>query len=172
MLKNKLTSPLTSVLGGYTYVGFLAAFLYYNDFYNDSTLFTWGVPVTFMGKTVTDEKTYYLILLMLFIHQLINNWVNDVAYPFILNNVQNKSCNTFIYPKSVTILLINLFDIYSQVDMILLISGMSSQITFFAVLLLANLVASTLINLQYLNEREKRIDRESVPLEEVLISDF
>jgi hypothetical protein len=49
---------------------------------------------------------------------------------------------------------------------------MSSQITFFAVLLLANLVASTLINLQYLNERENRIARESVPLEEVLISDF
>lgn len=165
-LRTKLTSPAVSIAGGYVYIGCFAIFLYAQGFYEGSTLFTWGVPVTFMGKVVEDEFTYYLILLFLFVHQLINNWVNDVAYPWIINNVQNKESKTLLYSRGMTITVINLFDIYSELDMILLVSGMASQIGFFVTLLAANLVASTIINWQYVKMKDDSIP---VSLEEILI---
>ncbi len=166
-LRKQLTSPVVSIVGGYVYIGCFAIFLYTQGFYEESTLFTWGVPVTFMGKVVEDESTYYLILCFLFVHQLINNWVNDVAYPWVINNVQNKESKTLLYSRQTTILVINMFDIYSELDMILLVSGMASQIGFFMTLLAANLVASTAINWQYIKLKDE--EREPTELDAILI---
>lgn len=150
----RLTSPAVSIAGGYIFICVFAGFLYQQGFYTDSTVFAWGVPVTFMGKVIDDKSTYYSILAFLFVHQLINNWVNDVAYPWIINNVQNKECLSLMYGRRTTVILINLFDVYSEFDMILLVSGMASQIGFFVALLSANIIASTVINWQYIKLKD------------------
>jgi len=151
---SRFNSPMRSVLSGYTYIAGLSVFFYYHSFYSESTLFTWGIPVVFMGKTIEDESTYYLIIALLFIHQLINNWVNSVAYAWIINNVQDEKSEDILYPDVTAMILINLFSLYSELDMILLISGSMSQIPFFLAMMLANVIASSIINWQYISAKK------------------
>jgi len=151
--KHKLTSPLISIAGGYAFIFVLAIFLYSEDFYESSTLFTWGVPVTFMGKKIEDEVSYYLLLLLVFVHQLINNWVNDVTYPWIINCVQDPKCTSIGYSNPVAMLIVLLFVVYSELDMIIIISGAMSQISFFLVLIFANICSAGIINWRYLKDK-------------------
>ena len=150
---NKLTSPLYSIIGGYIYIAFLVSTLAINGFYKKSTFFTWGVPVDFMGTTIEDNMTYYSLLLLFFIHQLVNNWVNNVTYPWIVNCVQDPKSKGLVYSKETSLLIVNMFALYSELDVMLIIAGVMSQITFFVVLILANLIAVSFINLQYINDR-------------------
>lgn len=155
-----LTSPITSLTGGYICIGSLAVYLYSQGYYGNSTLFTWGVPTSFMGKEITSLKSYYFILFLLFTHQLLNNWVSSVAYPWIINSVQNKDYKSLDYSRVTSVFIVLAFDVYSNLNMILLISGMASQIGFFTALLAADLVSSTVVNVQYLLLKEEMEETE------------
>lgn len=150
-----LTSPLISICSGYIYIFILFIIFYFSGFYKNSTFFTWGTPVKFMGTTIEDDFTYYLILILFFCHQLINNWVNDVTYPWILNCVQDPKNINLVYSKKISILIINMFALYSELDVMLIISGVMSQLAFFIVIILANLVSVSLINWQYIKTKDK-----------------
>jgi len=154
-----MTSPLISICGGYVYIGILAIFMYAMGFYKNSTFFRWGTPVTFMGTTIHDDKTYYLILCMFFVHQFINNWVNDVTYPWMLNCVQDPKSKNLVYSRKVSMIIVNMFALYSELDVMLIIAGVMSQFAFFVVLILANMAAVSVINWQYIKKKE-----ESTPL--------
>ena len=119
--KNNIATPLSSLIYGYGYVVCLAIYMYYNGFYSNSTFFRFGTPVVFMGTTIHDEPTYYMILGVFFVHQLINNLINDVTYPWILNCIQDPKSRDIIYSKYTSIAIINMFAMYSEVDMILII---------------------------------------------------
>ena len=151
---NKLTSPLLSICGGYVYVAVLAGTLAAMGLYEKSSFFRWGTPVTFMGVTINDNKIYYTLLFLFFTHQLINNWINSVTYPWIINCVQNPKSEVLIYSKKVTMLIVNMFALYSELDMILVISGIISQAAFFIMIILANLISTTIINWRYIRSRE------------------
>ena len=151
--RNRMTSPLISISCGYVYIAILATFFYYAGFYENSTFFTWGTPVKFMGETIHDEGTYYLILILFFIHQLINNWVNEVTYPWMLNCVQDPKSQSLVYSRKTSILIVNMFALYSELDVMLIIAGVMSQLAFFVVLILANLVAVSVINWQYVKNK-------------------
>lgn len=152
---NKITSPAISIIVAYVYIGILAVVLYLMGFYSNSTFFSWGVPVTFMGVVVTSYTNYFLLLFLLFLHQMINNWTNSTIYPWIINSVQNDISNHLIYSKKVSMVLVNMFALYSELDMIFLVSGMVSQITFVIAIILANFITTTVINWQYI---KKKID--------------
>jgi len=161
--RSRLTSPLLSVLSGYVYIAGLAVYLYVSGFYGHSSFFSWGVPVTFMGVTVESEQTYYTILGLFFVHQLVNNWVNDVTYPFIVNCIQDPKSVDLVYSRSTCMIIVNLFALYSELDVILIISGVMSQISFFVVLILANMVSSSVINWRYVRgKREPAVMDESL----------
>ena len=150
---NRYTSPLLSICSGYVYISILAVVLYYMGFYGESTFFAWGTPVTFMGVNITDDKTYYLLLSLFFVHQLINNWVNDVTYPWILNCIQDPKSVNLVYSKRVSMIIVNMFALYSELDMILVISGVMSQMAFFVMIILANMVSVSIINWQYIKQK-------------------
>jgi hypothetical protein len=166
---NKLTSPLLSVCAGYVYIAVLATVLAAMGMYNKSTFFRWGTPVTFMGVIIDDNTTYYTLLLLFFVHQLINNWINSVTYPWIINCVQNPKSEVLIYSKKVTMLIVNMFALYSELDMILVVSGIISQAAFFVMIILANMISTTLINWMYIRQR-KRIIYDDSDLEAGLTS--
>ena len=149
----RLTCPLTSIICGYGYISILAIFFYFQQFYENSTFFTWGIPVQFMGTTINDNNTYYGILALLFLHQLINNWVNDVVYPWIITCVQDPKSKNIVYSKHTSMLIINMFALYSELDMILIISGCMSQLTFFVMIILANMISVSIINWQYIKTK-------------------
>lgn len=152
--KSKLTSPLLSICIGYIYITILAIVLALMGMYTKSTFFTWGTPVNFMGVTIEDNATYYSLLILFLIHQLINNWINSVTYPWIINCVQDpKSKGVLIYSKKVTMLIVNMFALYSELDVILIVSGIISQATFFAMIILANMISTSIINWKYIKDR-------------------
>jgi len=155
MFGKHVTSPVFSLAGAYMYVGGFGLFLFLNGFYSGSPLFAWGTPVTFMGQTITELRTYYLTLLALFVHQNVNNWVNSVVYPWLLNCVQDPKSPTSGYSDFSTLVLVCLFDLYSEIDMILVVSGIASQMGFVAAIVAANVVSSSAINLQYLRQKRK-----------------
>jgi hypothetical protein len=107
-----------------------------------------------MGTKVENEKTYYFLLFLFFLHQLINNWINEVTYPWIINCVQDPKSNNIIYSKRISMIIINMFSIYSELDVILIISGIVSQFTFFVMIILANIISISLINWQYIKKKD------------------
>ena len=150
---NKLTSPLVSICSGYVFICIMSIFLYLSNFYKNSDFFTWGPPVTLMGTLIEDDKTYYVILTLFFIHQIINNWIYNVTYPWIINCVQDPKGKKAIYTKKTSMVIVNMFALYSELDVLLIISGVMSQISFFVVLILANLVSISFINWQYIKDK-------------------
>jgi hypothetical protein len=152
--QSKLTSPLLSICFGYLYILILVIILYFFNFYENSTFFSYGVPVQFMGKTITDPIIYYILLLLFFIHQIINNWINSVVYPWIINCIQDPKENNTVYSKKTSMLIINMFALYSELDMIVIISGVMSQIIFFVVIILANIITTSIINWEYIKKKK------------------
>lgn len=151
--RNHMTSPLFSICGGYVYITILVAYLYLNDFYNNSSFFSWGPPITFMGTEIEDSQDYYLLLFLFFLHQLINNWVNDVTYPWILNCVQDPKSKNLVYSRTTSMLIVNMFALYSELDVMLIIAGVMSQMAFFVMLILANMISVSVINWQYIKNK-------------------
>ena len=96
------------------------------------------------------------LLFLFFLHQLINNWVNDVTYPWMLNCIQDPKSKHLVYSKGTSMLIVNMFALYSELDVVLIVAGIMSQLTFFGVLILANMIAVSFINWQYIKKKEDK----------------
>ena len=156
-----LTSPFISIFSGYVYIVGLALVLASMGLYEKSSFFTWGTPVTFMGVKISDDTTYYILLLLFFVHQLINNWINSVTYPWIINCVQDPKSSNLGYSNKTTMLIVNMFALYSELDMILIVSGIISQGAFFIMIILANMVSTSVINWRYIKLQNKFQENEN-----------
>lgn len=156
--RRSITSPAAIMFAAYLYVGIAAIALYYSGFYSSSTFFSWGPPIRFFGQDIVTEKSFYLILLLMFIHQIVNNCVNSIVYPWIINSVQDPKNRKMEYSNLVSLLLINFFDIYSQLDVIFIVMGFMSQISFVCAVAIANTITSTYINYQYLKAKQRDVD--------------
>jgi hypothetical protein len=135
--------------------------LYTTDFYKDNSFFSWGPPVKFFNREIQTQITFYCIHIIIFLHQLINNWVNDVVYPWIINSIQDPKNQKMEYNRYLSLLIINLFNIYSEIDVIFILMGFNSQISFVISIILANIISSTYINNKYIKVKE------TVELEEI-----
>ena len=151
--KSKLTSPLASIVTGYIYVIIMGIVLYIFNIYDNSLYFNWGPPLKIMNKTIDQNDTFYVLLLLTFFHQLINNWVNEVTYPWIINCVQDPKNHELHYSDNVSLLIINMFAVYSEIDILIIILGVMSQISFFVVIILANIISVTIINRYYIKSK-------------------
>ena len=90
---------------------------------------------------------------MLFFHQLINNHVGTVVYPWMLNSIQDPKNKQLEYSKPVSLGVIFVYNLYSEIDVVFVISGFTSQISFFIVIILANSIMSMWINNIYINKK-------------------
>ena len=163
----KITSPFKVMSVAYFYVAIISISLYTSGFYQNSSFFAWGPPIKFFGQDITTNSEFYFIIVLIFFHQIVNNCVNSVVYPWIINSVQDPKNKNMEYSNATTLLILNLFDIYSQLDVIFIVMGFMSQISFVCVVSFSNLITSTYINYQYLLEK-KRITNEVSPLLSVL----
>jgi hypothetical protein len=149
-----ITSPHIILGVSYTYIGLVFLVLYFGGFYRNNSFLRWGVPIKFFGEDIVDDRTFYMLLILIFIHQIVNNCVNSIVYPWIINSVQDPKNKIMEYGKWKSLLLVNLFDIYSQIDVILLVMGITSQISFVVVIIIANIITSTFINYKYIKYKE------------------
>ena len=151
--RSKLTSPLVSIVTGYIYVMIMGIILYFLEIYDNSSYFNWGPPLKIINKTIEQNETFYLLLVLTFFHQLINNWINEVTYPWIINCVQDPKNHNLQYTNKVSLFIVNLFAIYSEIDILVIIFGVMSQISFFVVIIMANIISVTIINRYYIKSK-------------------
>lgn len=151
---NKLTSPIISVFIGYLYIFILGIIFYFCGLYKNSKFFSFGTPVNFMGTEINDDRVYYILILLFFFHQLINNFVNDVTYPWIINCVQDPKSKNLVYSKCVSLTVINMFSLYSELDVMFIVAGVLSQFPFFISLIIANVISVSFINWQYIKQKD------------------
>ena len=154
----RLTSPLLAICGGYIYLTMFGIGLYEMEFYKNSTFFSWGTPVNLMGTTVTDNTVYYCFLGLFFVHQMINNWIQQVTYPWIINCIQDPKHTVLGYSRGVSMIIVNMFSFYSELDLLFTIIGVMSQISFFVVIILANLISISCINWQYIKKKGGKLN--------------
>lgn len=147
----KYTSPHIIMISAYVYVCIIGLCLYFQGLYDDNKFFRWGTPVVFFSVKIESQRTFYLLQAMIFFHQIINNCVNSVVYPWIINEIQDPKNIDMTYPRGKSLLLINLFNIYSEIDVVLIITGFMSQISFVVIIILANILTSTMINYRYIS---------------------
>lgn len=154
-MHKRLISPFLSLTLGYGYI-LIISFIFYNiGLYNDNQYFNWGPPVFIFQKKIDTQYGYYLIHVLIFCHQCINNWINSVVYPWIINQVQNTNCKKMDYGLATSLILINCFDLYSELDLMFIIIGLSTQISFLLTLTLSNMIVNTVINWRYILDKEE-----------------
>jgi len=159
--RGKVTSPGKIMSVAYVYVLLISIVLYSSGFYKNSSFFAWGPPINFFGQSITSQASFYSLLLLIFFHQIVNNCVNSVVYPWIINSVQDPKNRQMEYSDLTTLFLLNLFDLYSQLDVIFIVMGFMSQISFVCVVSLSNVLTSTYINYQYLKAKKVSPEGES-----------
>jgi len=158
-------SPVYSLGCGYFFLLVAIMTLYGFGLYDNNSYFSWGVPLVFFTQTITSSLVFYLLLLLLFIHQLITNWIYEVVYPWIINTVQNTREQEIRYSKLTCLAIVNLNSLYSQVHLAFIISGITAQVSFLVVLVLADLLTLSYINWQYLKNKTST-SLEMVPAEQ------
>lgn len=165
--RKKATSPLITMSFAYGYVTVVIAIVYATGFYRDNPFFTWGPPVQFFGKAITSSNSFYLLHLLIFCHQLVNNWVNSVVYAWIINNIQDPKNKRLEYSPWLCLFIINIFSIYSELDVIFIVMGFTSQISFVVTIISANIITSTYINRQYILAKEDNTEERPILIEQV-----
>lgn len=154
-MRRIITSPLCAMGAAYVYIFIVIISFYFLGYYTGNNFFNWGPPITLFGKTVETQKDFYLLHLLIFFHQILNNWVNNVVYPWMINDIQDRKNKKMIYGKRVSLLLTNLFAVYSEIDVMFIIVGFVSQISFFFTVSLANIITSTVINYRHIEEKRE-----------------
>jgi hypothetical protein len=155
------TSPVSALGTAYIYITAVCFIFYKIGFYESSPFFRWGTPCTFFGRIIDTQFEFYSLLIVVFLHQLVNNWINSVVYPWILNSVQDPKTRKIEYSTFTAIFLVNLFNIYSEIDMVFILMGFTSQISFVAVVVLANLITSSYLNYHHLQLKTRT---ETIPI--------
>lgn len=150
---SKKTSPLKVIFIAYIYVVIIGLILFGSGFYKNNRFFNWGPPVTFFGEEVKTQAKFYALHVLIFFHQIVNNCVNSVVYAWIINSVQDPKNRNLEYSRLTSLLIINAFNVYSELDLVLIIVGFMSQISFVLTIIIANTITSTYINNSYILQK-------------------
>jgi len=161
-LRKTLTSPVFAMSGAYVYLSVIGIVLWMTGFYKGNNFFNWGPPITFFNHDIESEDKFYILHAMIFVHQLVNNWINTVVYPWIINEIQDPKARTLRYNTVSSLLLINFFNFYSELDVMIILMGFTSQISFLITVTIANIISSTIINHHHI--MNKTVDHHSALL--------
>lgn len=113
-----------------------------------------GPPVNIMGEEVTSNLIFYVLLLLFFGHQLINTWISEAVYPYIINEIQDIN-NVEVRYGNMALIICILFAFYSNLDLLIIVNGTYSQVSFFSAILLANGISVGYINYRYLQRKKE-----------------
>jgi len=116
----------------------------------ESNFFQFGPPIQLFQYTITTTKEYCIILFIFFIHQIVFTWLNEVVGPWILNEVQDTNVRTITFSKPRTIVMINMYYVYFTLNNVIVVNVSFSQLAFLLAILLADLIATTTLNLHYI----------------------
>ena len=150
-LNELFVSPLFVLSCSYMILFITIVSLYFMDLMIDGSFFSWGPPINMFGVTIDSNLKFYGLMLIYFVHQLANNWSTNVVYPYIINNIQDSKSNDYIYNKYIAITITVGFTIYSLLDIVFVINGSLTQVSFLIVIVIAEVIPSFCLNIKYIN---------------------
>jgi hypothetical protein len=146
--------PGISLAVGHIFLLFIIGLFYVFGFYDQGDYFRWGPPIQIFSQVITKKSTFYTLWIVIFIHQLISNWVTETVFPWIINNIQNPSIRSVEYSRFICLVIVNANSLYNQVHWAFIVSGLTAQVSFLLALVIADLISLTYINLQHLNRKK------------------
>jgi hypothetical protein len=149
-----ITSPVVVLSCGYVLLIIISISSRYIGLYTDNEFFQWGPPITIINFKITSDAGFWVLWFVYFIHQLMNTWVSEVVYPWIINEVQDPKANSLRYSRVGSIMLVNLHAIYSTLDMIFIVNGAISQVSLLAAIIFSNVICVTIVNWRYLSKKD------------------
>ena len=154
-LRSVIISPITSLSTSYVFLIIATVVLYKLDFFVQSSFFAWGPPVNVAGNLITDNLTFYILLVIFFFNEIMITWLDTTVYPYIMNEVQNKNVKKTEYNMLTTLSMMFLFYVYSELDMIFIVNGSLSQISFPLSILAGNLLVQFVTTFCYMREKDQ-----------------
>lgn len=145
-----LTSPLLVQLSGYFFFIIFGLICYFMGFGNKNDFFRWGPPVTIIQYEIETNIQFYFVLLMFFIHEMMNAWISEVVYPWIINYVQDPKCKSTGYSNKISLFIVNLNVLYGTLDILFIVSSINSQISFLLSIIVGKLLVVSVINRKYI----------------------
>lgn len=167
IIRQTLTSPVIAMVSAYVYITVIGIILWVTDFYKGNNFFNWGPPINFFNHKIVSTDKFYMLHCLIFIHQLVNNWVNTVVYPWIINEIQDPKSKNLRYSMTCSLFLINLFNFYSELDVMIILIGFTSQISFLFTVTIANIISSTLVNRRHIIEKSMGIHSPLLQLDDI-----
>jgi nucleoside permease NupC len=161
-MPSKSLSPIISLVTGHLFMIGIVLSFYLFGFYEENEYFQWGPPVTFFSHVIETDFVFYSLMAIIFIHQIITNWIYEVVYPWIINTLQNRQNKTIEYSNITSLIIVNGNSLYGQLHLAFLINGLTSQISFLLVLILADVITLTYINWQYLKQKNTEEEIEEI----------
>ena len=152
-IRSIIVSPIVPLSTGYLFLLLAAIILTTNGFFVSNDFFAWGPPVNILGSIVESQLTFYLLLFIFFFHQLINSWVSEVTYPFIINEIQDPKAMIIRYSRRTSLMIALLNALYSQLDLLFVINGSMSQVSFFVTIIVAQMISVYITNWCYLIDK-------------------
>jgi hypothetical protein len=146
----KLT-PLKVIGIGFLFLSIFSITLFSMGFYADNEYFRWGPPLYIFKKNVTSNLQFYGLLIIFFLNQIINTLVTEVVYSWIVNCVQDPKSKTTYYSKKVSIFLVLSNAFYFSTNLMLVINGAYSQISFFFVTVIGNMMVIGYTNKKFID---------------------
>lgn len=150
---SKSLSPVYSLICGHLFLVIIVVTFYFFGFYENSSYFQWGPPVSYFDTPIESKTIFYLLFSLIFVHQLISNWVYEVVVPWIIVNVQTSTTTELQYSKQTCLGIVNMNSLYQQLHFAFIISGITSQISFLVAIIIADFITLTFINWQYLKTK-------------------
>jgi len=145
-----LTSPLIVQLSGYVFFIIFGVICYFMGFASKNDFFRWGPPVTIIQYEIITYTQFYFVLLMFFVHEMMNAWISEVVYPWIINYVQDPKCKHTGYSNNISLSIVNMNVLYGTLDILFIVSSINSQISFLISIIIGKLLVVSVINRKYI----------------------
>mmetsp|Transcript_5515 Transcript_5515/g.7735 ORF Transcript_5515/g.7735 Transcript_5515/m.7735 type:complete len:269 (+) Transcript_5515:157-963(+) len=115
----------------------------------EGSFFQLGPPVVMFQFKIEGQTEYWAILFVFFAHQLVYTWLYETLTPWMMNEVQDPTNTSLRFSKFQTVLIINLYYIYYTINAFITVNASLSQMGFLIAILLADCIATTLLNTHY-----------------------
>jgi hypothetical protein len=153
MIRGLLTSPLVVMITGYVQLGIVILIGYMSGFYVHGDFFRIGPPLTILHYTIDSWNGFFTVLIVFFMHHLLNAWVSEVVYPWQVNEIQDPKTNILTYSSTMSLLLLNAFAMYSTLDIVFVVTAATTQISLLLAILLANAICVSIVNYRYIQNK-------------------
>jgi len=144
-------TPAKVITVAYIFISMFIMVLYLMDFYKDNKYFYWGPPIVIFKKEVTSHGEFYALLFFAFVNKIIQTFIGEIVYTWIVNCVQDpKSKNTY-YSRNISLTIVLLNATYFSINSIFVINTTLSQVSFFLVDLIANIIVIFYTNKKFID---------------------